>query len=271
MNWNEWIGLKKFIPAADYISAIEVARRLQNEGFVPIINLLGEHLTSREKIEQTFRNYLYLVDALSEAGIKGKISVKPTQFGLAISKEIYYDYIRRLSRRARNQKISVEIDMEDVKHLDNTLEVFQKIPGEYGIRQAIQAYLKRSEEDIKKFIYHRQKVRLVKGAYAEGDLSKSETRARMKSFTEQFLAHGIELAIATIKDKELIDDIVKIASRRGIPKDRFIIQTLYGIRNDLKYKWRDESFRVEVYFPVGQWHKALPYVWRRIKEIKFSI
>ncbi len=258
---------KKFIPASNYISAVEVAKRLQNEGFTPIINLLGEHCASWEKVERTFRQYLYLIDALYGAGIKGKISVKPTQLGLAISKEVYCERIVWLSRRAHNQKIPLEIDMESLEYLDDTLSVFLEIPGEYNVRQAIQAYLQRSKKDIKEFINRRRKVRLVKGAYAEGDLSKSETRTQMKNLMEQFLTCGIESAIATIKDEKLINDIFELVSRRGASNNRFVIQTLYGVRDDLKHKWRDKGFRVEVYVPVGPWHKALPYIWRRIKEV----
>ena len=287
MDWvYVWIGLlavilkiffvlfflavkKKFIPASNYILAVEVAKRLQSEGFTPIVNLLGEHCASREKVERTFRQYLYLVDALHQARIKGKISVKPTQLGLAISKEIYLDLIWRLSRRAHNQKIPLEIDMENVKYLADTLEVFQKIPGEYGVRQAIQAYLKRSRKDIEKFISHRSKIRLVKGAYAEGDFNKSEMKIQMKIFAEQFLLYGNEPAIATIKDEELINDVFEFVNERGVSKNRFIVQTLYGIGDDLKNKWRDNGFRVEVYVPVGPWHKVLPYIWRRIKEVRY--
>ena len=268
MDWTyAWIGLKKFIPASNYISAVDVAKRLQSEGFTPIINLLGEHCTNLKKVEQTYRNYIYLIDALYQAGVWGKISVKPTQLGLAISKEIYIDLIWRLSRRAHNQKIPLEIDMENVKYLNDILEVFQKIPGEYNIRQAIQAYLKRSRKDVDEFISRHSKIRLVKGAYAEGDLNKLETQGQMKIFAEQFLFHGNGLAIATIRDERLIDDICYFLIEQGMPKNRFIIQTLYGVSDNLKNKWRDEGFRVEVYVPIGPWHKALPYIWRRIKEI----
>lgn len=276
--WNVFFVLlfqvfkKKFIPASDYVSAVEISKRLQNEGFTPIINLLGEHYTDRKKINQTFRQYLWLVDALHEAGIRGKISVKPTQLGLVISKETYCDFIWRLARRTYNQKIPLEIDMENLKYLDDTLEIFQKIPGEYGVRQAVQSYLKRSKKDIREFINQRRKIRLVKGAYAEGDLNKPEMRIRMKNFAEQFLVCGIELAVATIKDKEFIDYILKFVDQRGISNRCFVIQTLYGVGDDLKKKWRDEGFRVEVYIPIGPWHKALPYIWRRMKEIiKFYI
>ena len=290
MDWTHyiWIGLlavilkaffalllyslkKKFIPASNYVSAVEVAKRLQDEGFTPIINLLGENYTNLKKIKQTFSQYIYLIDTLCQAGIKGKISVKPTQLGLIISKEIYCDLIWWLSRRAHNQKILIEIDMESVKYIDNTLEVFQRIPGEYNVRQAIQTYLKRSKKDIKEFISCRRKVRLVKGAYTEGDLSKPETQEQMKNFTEQFLIYGIEPAIATIKDEEMINGVFKLIDERGISKNRFVIQTLYGIGDNLKNKWRDRGFRVEIYVPVGPWPKALPYIWRRIKEILKNI
>ena len=285
MNWTYvWIGItaavlkvllvlllyslkKKFIPASDYISAVKIAERLQNEGFTPIINLLGENYKGREKIMRTFRQYLYLIDALSKAGIAGKISIKPTQLGLSISKEIYCDYVWWLARRAHNQKIFIEVDMEGAKYLADTLEVFREIPGEYNVRQAIQAYLKRSESDVERLISCRRKVRLVKGAYAEGNLSKSETQRQMKNFARQLLLRGVEPAIATITDEELINDVLDFVSQRGIPKNRFIIQTLYGVRDDLKHKWRDDGFRVEVYVPVGPWHKALPYIWRRVKEV----
>lgn len=94
INWiYAWIGLKKFIPASNYISAIEVAKCLQKEGFTPVINLLGKRCADLKKVERTFKQYIYIVDALYDPGIKGKISVKPTQLVIAISKEVYHEYI----------------------------------------------------------------------------------------------------------------------------------------------------------------------------------
>lgn len=126
---------KKFIPASNYMSAIGVARRLQNEGFTPIINLLGERCADLKMVERTFKQYIYLIDALHDKGIRGKISVKPVQLGLAISKEIYCERVIWLSRRAHNQKIPIEVDAEGSKHLNDILEIFKKIPGEYNVKQ----------------------------------------------------------------------------------------------------------------------------------------
>lgn len=261
-----WL-LKKFIPASDYKSAIEVARRLEAEGFIPIINLLGEHYTDLKKIEQTVEKYCYLIDAIKENKLKAKISVKPTQIGLAISKGLYRKNISRIARRAYLQKVPLEIDVESLKYFDDILSVFMEIPGEFLVRQAIQAYLKRSERDISDLIARWCKVRLVKGAYAEGDLSKSETQAQMKKLAEQLLLRGNEPAIATVRDKDLIGFLTVFHGENKIEKDKFIFQMLYGISDEIKKVLHDLSFRVEVWVPVGPWYKALPYLWRRIKEI----
>lgn len=258
---------KQFIPASDYKSAIAVAKRIQDKGFVPIINLLGEHYTSRKKVDETINEYLYLIGLLHDAGIKAKISVKPTQIGLAIFKELYLYNILQIARRAHNHKIPLEIDVESLKYLDDTLSVFLEIPGEFLVRQAVQAYLKRSKEDIGKLIGWHKKVRLVKGAYAESDLSKLETRAQMENFAEQLLLLGNEPAIATIRDKDLIGFLTIFHGENKIEKKQFIFQMLYGLSDEMKEVLRDLGFRIEVYVPIGHWYKALPYIYRRIKEI----
>lgn len=262
-----WSLKKRFIPASDVESAILVAKRIQEQGSTPVINLLGEHDHSRENIERTYRQYLHLIDRLHEEGIKGKISVKPTQLGLAISRELYRDYIFGLSRRAYRQGIPLEIDIESLQYLDDTLGVFMEIPGAFLVRQAVQAYLKRSKEDIGKLIGWHKKVRLVKGAYAEGDLNKPETQAQMENLAEQLLTCGNEPAIATVGDKDLIGFLTVFHWENKIEKDKFIFQMLYGRSDEIKEVLRDCGFRVEVYMPIGPWRKALPYVWRRIKEI----
>ena len=262
-----WALKKKFIPASDVESAILVAKRIQEQGFTPVINLLGEHDHDRENVERTYRQYLHLIDRLHEEGIKGKISIKPTQLGLAISRELYRDYIFGLSRRAHRQSIPPEIDIEGLQYLDDTLGVFMEIPGEFLVRQAVQAYLKRSQEDIGKLIGLYKKVRLVKGAYAEGDLNKSETRRQMENLAEQLLIRGNEPAIATISDKDLIGFLTNFHCKNKIEKDKFIFQMLYGISDEMKELLRDLGFRIEIYVPVGSLYKAPPYLWRRMKEL----
>jgi len=257
----------RFIPASDIESAILVAERLEKEGSVPIINLLGEHCTNKAEVDKAVEKYISLIDAIKEKNLKAKISVKPTQIGLAISEDFYFGNLHRLARRAYNQGVPLEVDVESLKYLDATLKVFLKIPGMFNVRQAIQAYLRRSWNDVKILTLYQRKIRLVKGAYSESNLDEEERARQLLCLTEQLLKKGHEPAIATISDEKWLEFICGFSDYHQVAKNAFVIQTLYGCRDDLKYQLRDERFRVEVYVPVGLLYQALPYLWRRIKEI----
>ena len=60
------------------------------------------------------------------------------------------------------------VDMENSPYTDKTIELYKRVLSKYpnaGI--AIQAYLRRSETDVKGLLAVGAKVRLVKGAYNE--------------------------------------------------------------------------------------------------------
>ncbi len=257
----------KFIPASDPESAILVAERLKKEGFVPIINFLGEHCTTKTEADKAVKKYISLIDAIKNNNLNAKISVKPTQIGLAVSEEFYFVNLHWLARRAHNQGVLLEVDVESLKYLDAILKVFFKIPGEFGVRQAIQSYLRRSRDDIKVLIDCRKKVRLVKGAYSESDLSVDERAEQLLALTAELLLRGREPAIATVRDKDLINFLDNMRQWHKVPNGNFTIQMLYGRNDGLKRELCDKGFRVEIYTPVGPWYKALPYVWRRAKEL----
>jgi proline dehydrogenase len=62
----------------------------------------------------------------------------------------------------------------------------------------------------------------------------------------------------------MIDATTRFAAERGISKDKFEFQMLYGIRTDLQSRLVREGYRVRVYIPFGQdW---FPYFMRRLAE-----
>jgi proline dehydrogenase len=81
--------------------------------------------------------------------------------------------------------------------------------------------------------------------------------------TKVLLAEGNYPAIAT-HDPAMIDATKAFAAERGIPKDRFEFQMLYGIRRDLQSQLKAEGYRVRVYVPFGR--EWFPYFMRRLGE-----
>ena len=133
-----------------------------------IINKLGEYHTSKKQISETVKEYQKIVRSFRKWKIRGAISVKPTQIGLSISQKECYRNLEQIIHDARNAHVFVWIDMESSDHTDETIKIYNVFFSKYermGI--ALQANLKRTENDLKDLLQIGAKVRLVKGAYRE--------------------------------------------------------------------------------------------------------
>src|SRR2546427_4662279 len=67
--------------------AIQVAKDANARGIDALVNHLGEHYRDKAPVEATTREDLRLLGAMSAEGIRGTVSLKPTQFGVLIDKD----------------------------------------------------------------------------------------------------------------------------------------------------------------------------------------
>ena len=129
--------------------------------------------------------------------------------------------------------------MENSPYTDVTLEIFETLwQQEYrNVGVVLQAYLPRTEGDVRRMNELGARVRLVKGAYKEpasvAYQQKADVEAAFMKLTRLLLDHGNYPAIAT-HDSALIAQTRAYALEHGIASDRFEFQMLYGIRRDLQ-------------------------------------
>jgi proline dehydrogenase len=139
----------------------------------------------------------------------------------------------------------------------------------------IQAYLYRSEEDLRSICEAGARVRLCKGAYKEpADAAfpeKADVDANMIRLMKLALDHTLRapegekpyLEMAT-HDIKMLEATEAYAEQLGLPRDAFEFQMLYGIRRDLQDQLAAEGYRMRVYIPFGtEWY---PYFMRRMAE-----
>jgi proline dehydrogenase len=159
--------------------------------------------------------------------------------------------------------------MENSPYTDVTLEVFETMwQQEYrNLGVALQSCLYRTEKDVRRMNELGARVRLVKGAYKEpGAVAyqhKREVDAAFFKLMRLLLDEGTYPAIAT-HDEDLIEATRSHAAERGLSKDRFEFQMLYGIRRDLQSALTAQGFRMRVYVPFGR--EWFPYFMRRLGE-----
>lgn len=260
---------RRFIAGETVDEAIEVARDLQSRGLRLTLDYLGESVHTIEEAAGATREYVRLIGVLEAAGIERNISLKLTQLGAGVDRATCVDNMRRILDPAARHGFFVRIDMENSPWTQMTLDVFETLwQQDYrNVGIALQAYLRRTEQDVRRMNALGARVRLVKGAYKEPPSvafpEKSDVDTNFLRLTRLLLDQGNYPAIAT-HDEALITATKAHATARGITNDRFEFQMLYGIRRDLQASLVREGYRVLVYVPFGrQW---FPYFMRRLGE-----
>lgn len=266
----------RFVAGETVDDAVDTARTLNSKGMSVTMDFLGESVNNTHDAIAARNEILRLLQHIHEANINANVSVKLSQLGLKIDPHLTHDNMRLILEQAQRYNNKVRIDMEESAVTDDTLAIYRRLRDEDGFGHdvgiVIQAYLFRSEEDIRQLIAEGAWVRLCKGAYAEPhDVAfpqKSGTDANFIKLTNMMLSEdarqkGVYLGVAT-HDEAMIQAAINHLKATNFPLDAFEFQMLYGIQRELQESLVQDGYRVRIYVPYGTaWY---PYFMRRLAE-----
>lgn len=260
---------RRFIAGDTVEEAIAAARAIEAAGMSHTLDYLGEAVGSMAEADRATRAYLRVIDAIASAGIGRNLSLKLTQLGLTVDRATSVDNLRRILDAGNTHGFFVRIDMEESAFTQVTLDVFETMwqQGYRNVGIVLQAYLRRTPDDVRRMNQIGARVRLVKGAYKEPRAvafqAKAEVDEAFLALMRTLLSDGTSPAIAT-HDPAMIDATRAFAAERGLPAGRYEFQMLYGIRRDLQASLTAQGHAVRVYIPFGtEW---FPYFMRRLGE-----
>ena len=269
----------RFIAGETPDDAIRVIRELNGRGIETTVDHLGENVRSPQDAARAADDYLLILERIRSTGVQSHASVKLTQLGLDLGEDWCLNNMRCILEGARTCGAFVRVDMEGSAYTHATLTLVHALRHDFGfdnVGAVIQAYLYRSEQDVRDLIAGSTRVRLCKGAYQEPpNLAfphKRDVDANFARLTQLLLdgvaaqdgrPNGLYPAFAT-HDARLIAAAKAYAEEKGIPRTAFEFQMLHGIRRDLQEELAREEYRVRVYVPYGsEWY---PYFMRRLAE-----
>jgi proline dehydrogenase len=259
---------QRFVAGETLEEALAASQRLAVGGRSIILNHLGENVTTEEEARAATESYIEMLRQIHARGIDGNTAVKLTHLGLDIDRELATELACRITAKASEFDLSVEVDMESSEYTSITIDVFEAVRRKFeNIGLAIQCYLRRSEDDLKRLAPLKPKIRLVKGAYREPPEiafpTKPEVDANFIRLLDMLFDGPFFPAIGT-HDPELVEYAERRIRELKLAPDRYEFQMLFGIRRDLQTKLRAENHPLRIYVPFGtEW---FPYLMRRLVE-----
>ena len=261
---------RHYIAGSELKDAVKVIKELNSRGIMATMDLLGEESMSREKAREAVDEYIRILRTIQKERLDSNVSVKPTQMGLFIDTEFCYQNIRDIVKEAKALNNFVRIDMEDHRATSDTIEIYLKLKEEFGgkhVGTVIQAYLRRTSDDINRLIKENANLRLCKGIYVEPREIAYKDMAiineNYKFNLEKLLKNGCYVGIAT-HDEKLVWHALKVIEEQGLKKEAYEFQMLLGVDEQLRQIILDAGHRMRIYVPYGQeWYA---YSTRRLKE-----
>jgi proline dehydrogenase len=263
----------RFVAGTQVEDALRVSQTVNQLGLSVSVDNLGENVSNAEEARASAQLYHQLLDEIAVRGLNANVSLKLTHMGLDVEEKLARDLVSDLVAKAAamNPPNFVRVDMEGSSYTQRTLDFvheLHRMPGHEGrVGAVIQSYMRSAEDDVKKLLAERIRIRLCKGAYKEPEeiafQKKSEVDANYVRLMKVMMKSGIYHGLAT-HDEKIINRAKIFVAQENISRDAFEFQMLYGIRRDLQQRLAREGWRVRVYVPFGtEWY---PYFMRRLAE-----
>ena len=260
-------AVRKFMPGERLEDALDAAEKFREYSIGTVLTQLGENVTQRSQAEGVCQHYLHVLDEVRARRLDAEPSVKLTQLGLDVSKDLCLQLLDTIAARATTLGIPLWIDMEGSAYTEVTLELYRAMRSKYAkTGLALQAYLKRSPADLEQLLSMGATVRLVKGAYREVPAIALQSR---HSVDDQYFALACRMLRSTTSpnsgrmilgthDLRLLNRVAAFASANGIARTAYEVHMLYGIRSADQIRLARDGYIVRALISYGsawfQWY-----------------
>ena len=272
---------RRFVAGETLDAALPAVDALLDDGLSVTLDLLGEHVHQPRRAQEFAAAYGELAERLAERrDARGAppeavgISIKLSMIGQVIDEAMCEANLRALLDQARAADLFVRLDMEGTDITQSTLDLFERVYPDYPdhVGPVLQAYLHRTTADIARMVELNARVRICKGAYGEpasvAYQDMPTIRWHYRQHARKLLTEGRYPAIAT-HDDLLIEAVKQITDERGVSRDAYEFQMLYGLRPETQRQLVRDGYRMRVYVPYGtEW---VPYFSRRLRERKENV
>ena len=259
----------RYIAGEDIPDAIHTVKKLNSEGCMATLDVLGEDITEQHEAVASRDKIIEVFNSIKKENLDSNVSLKPTQLGLKLDRNFCLENTKMILQTAKAMNSFVRLDMEDSSTTDDIIWLYREVRKEFSnVGIVLQAYLRRTADDACKLIDAGMgNFRLCKGIYIE-DVSiafkqRDEINHNYIDILKMMWDRKSYVGIAT-HDDVLVDAAYQMIAAHKLQKHEYEFQMLLGVRPELRRRLIRDGHRVRIYVPFGKhWYR---YSIRRFKE-----
>ena len=259
---------KRYVAGSKLSDAVQAVKELNERGIMATLDVLGESTFDEQKARNYASEYLTVLQTIHDEKLICNVSLKPTQLGLLINPDLCQENIKGIVTRAKELNNFVRIDMEDSGSTTATIRIYKSLRREFdNVGLVLQAYLRRTIDDLIDMSSEKSNFRICKGIYIEPrQIAYKDPHLVNENFAyllETALKRKCYVGIAT-HDEKVVWHALRIIEQLDLKDQDYEFQMLYGVDEQLGSIIVQAGHRLRLYVPFGEeWYA---YVLRRLKE-----
>lgn len=262
------IFANRYIAGDNIDEGVKKVQELNSKNIVATMDVLGESISEKAEAIESKNESIEVLEYISRHKLNSNLSIKLTMLGLNIDYDLCLSLVTEILMKAKELNNFVRIDMEDSSVTDATIRIFEESRKKFdNVGLVLQAYMRRTEEDVIKLTEVKTSFRLCKGIYIEPEeiafKKKQEIRDNFMKVLRVMFERKAYVGIAT-HDKYLVEEALKLIREFNLSKEQYEFQMLLGVTEKLRDKLVADGHKMRIYVPFGKrWYQ---YSMRRFKE-----
>ena len=143
----------RYIAGEDIPDAIHTVKKLNSEGCMATLDVLGEDITEQHEAVASRDKIIEVFNSIKKENLDSNVSLKPTQLGLKLDRNFCLENTKMILQTAKAMNSFVRLDMEDSSTTDDIIWLYREVRKEFSnVGIVLQAYLRRTADDACKLI-----------------------------------------------------------------------------------------------------------------------
>lgn len=266
-------AVAKFMPGETFDDMLGAASVLPQQRIHTVFTRLGENVSDLAEAQAVADHYVEGIERVRGMGLRCEPSVKPTQLGLDIDRAQATAHLHTIAARANDAGSYLWVDMEQSSYVETTLQLIEDLRAAHpGVGVCLQAYLRRTPDDLRRMLRIGAGVRLVKGAYREPpSVALPEKRDVDASYItlgrtmlDDRARGGTSRVVFGTHDGRVINELVAHARSTRVAPGNYEFHMLYGIQRGEQQRLASAGEHVRVLIAYGSYW--FPWYMRRLAE-----
>lgn len=263
----------RFIGGETLEECFQTSSIITSKGHAFTVDFMGESTRNEKAAEEATEEFLKVIKKIQTTSSNASISLDLSHIGMLVDKELSFKNASMLVQKAKEVEIEVMISMEGIDRTGDILEIYKRLCETFeNVGITLQAYLHRTEKDLKEALERPGKIRLVKGAYevpSDQALHWGEkTDEAYKKYLKQIFSSGHLCSIAS-HDQKILTFANTYIKQHSVNTEKVEFEMLHGVTPELLSQMHDKGYKTREYIPYGkEWYL---YLCHRLAENPLNI